>query len=68
MDQGQASYEDLEASEIFCPACRRAQPVRKFLLIVLPTGNKYDYRCTVCGKPLASKTDNDASAFEILAP
>ncbi len=59
-------YEDLEATELFCPRCRRAQPVRKHLLLVLPTGNKYVYRCSVCAETVGEKTDNDAQAFEIL--
>lgn len=67
--QGDASsFEELEASEIFCPKCRKARPVRKFLLIVLPTGNKYDYRCAVCGTSVASKMDDDRSGFTILRP
>jgi len=31
---------------------------------VLPTGNKYEYRCSACGTPVGSKDDNDASEFQ----
>lgn len=60
-------YDALEASEIFCPTCRNAQPVRRHLLLVLPTGNKYEYRCAVCSTPVGAKDDSDDSEYrEIL--
>jgi hypothetical protein len=49
MAQGRAQFEEMEASLLFCPQCRRATPVRKRLLIVLPEGDKFDYVCTQCG-------------------
>ena len=64
----QSQYEDLKASELFCSSCRKAQPVREHLLLVLPQGNKYDYRCSVCGSSVGEKTDNDSSSFSILKP
>jgi hypothetical protein len=36
------AYREFEAESLFCARCRRAVPVRKKLLLVLPTGNKYD--------------------------
>lgn len=60
-------YDALEASELFCPKCREARPVRRHLLLVLPTGNKYEYRCAVCGTQVGGKDDSDASEYhEIL--
>ena len=56
-------YESFEASELFCPRCKQSQPVRKHLLLVLPTGNKYDYRCAVCATSVGSKMDESASDF-----
>lgn len=53
----QGAFEDFEASSLFCPRCRRATPARKKLLLVLPTGNKYDYLCAECGTPVGVKTD-----------
>jgi hypothetical protein len=61
-------YDQFEASELFCSTCKRANPVRKRLLMVLPDGNRYDYLCTVCGSSVGDKTDDDASAFDILLP
>ncbi len=59
----QPQFDQFEASELFCPRCRAARPVRSHLLLVLPTGNKYEYRCSVCGTPVGGKDDNDSSEF-----
>jgi DNA-directed RNA polymerase subunit RPC12/RpoP len=61
-------YENFEVSEVMCPRCGRAQPVHRRLLLVLPTGNKYEYRCAVCGAVVGGKDDGDASEYrEILS-
>lgn len=57
------SFGDLEATSLFCGRCRRATPSRRKLLLVLPTGNKYDYVCAECGAAVGGKTDNDATDF-----
>lgn len=59
-------YDEFEASELFCQRCQQAQPVRKHLLLVLPTGRKYDYLCSVCGNSVGEKMDDDTSDFTIL--
>ncbi len=59
----QDSFEEFEATSLFCPRCRRATPARKKLLLVLPNGNKYDYVCAECGTGVGAKTDNDPSDF-----
>ncbi len=65
---GRRDYESFEASELWCPKCRKAQRVRRHLLLVLPSGNKYEYRCAVCATPVGGKEDTDASEFnEILS-
>jgi endogenous inhibitor of DNA gyrase (YacG/DUF329 family) len=56
-------FQSLNATELWCPTCRRATPVRENLLLVLPTGNKYDYRCSVCGTSVGEKTDQEARDF-----
>ncbi len=60
------SYSELEVSELYCAKCKRATPVRQRLLLILPSGNKYDYTCSVCGSSVGSKMDDDTSAFTIL--
>jgi hypothetical protein len=61
------SFGELEASSLFCPRCKRATPVRRKLLLVLPSGNKYDYTCSVCGTQVGGKTDSNSSDFHRLA-
>jgi DNA-directed RNA polymerase subunit RPC12/RpoP len=62
------SFKEFEASSLFCVRCKRATPTRKKLLLVLPTGNKYDYTCSVCGTQVGGKTDSDATDFYRSAP
>ena len=62
-----ASFGELEASSLFCVRCKQATPVRKQLLLVLPSGNKYDYTCSVCGTQVGGKTDSDSSDFHRVA-
>ncbi len=47
--QPRASFERMNATLLACPKCRVAVPVRKRLLLVLPTGDKYEYVCPKCG-------------------
>ena len=61
------SFSELEASSLFCPRCKQANPVRKRLLLVLPSGNKYDYACSVCGTQVGGKTDSNSSDFHRIA-
>jgi hypothetical protein len=61
------SFGELEASSLFCPRCKQATPVRKKLLLVLPSGNKYDYTCSVCGTQVGGKTDSNSSDFHRVA-
>jgi DNA-directed RNA polymerase subunit RPC12/RpoP len=62
------SFEEFEATSLFCARCGRATPARKKLLLVLPSGSKYDYVCTECGTTVGGKTDNDASVFHATIP
>jgi len=66
MHKSPDQFEQLEATELFCPRCRQAQPVRQHLLLVLPTGNRFEFRCAVCGTSVGSKSDDDRSGFTIL--
>jgi hypothetical protein len=62
------SFQDLQATSLFCPRCRRATRAREKLLLVLPGGNKYDYVCAECGTPVGGKTDNDPTNFHRTVP
>ena len=35
--------------------------MREHLLLVLPTGNKYDYRCTVCHDSIGDREETGPS-------
>lgn len=49
------TYKDFDATELFCPRCRRAVAVRKRLLLILQEGEKYDYSCVYCGTSIGDK-------------
>ncbi len=44
------------ASELYCPKCKRAQPVRERLLLVLPTGELHEFLCSQCASSLGKRT------------
>lgn len=48
-------FEDLEASQLYCPTCKRAMPVRKRLLLVLLDREIFDYVCAACGSLVGKK-------------
>jgi hypothetical protein len=62
------SFQEFEATSLFCPRCKRATRARQKLLLVLPSGNKYDYVCAECGTAVGAKTDNDSASFYRTAP
>lgn len=49
-------FGDLIASELYCPHCKLAQPVRERLLLVLLDGELYEYVCARCGASLGKRT------------
>ena len=51
----QKDFEGLEASQLFCPTCKRAMPVRKRLLLVLLDKEIFDYICNGCGSMVGKK-------------
>ena len=52
-----SSFRELEATELYCPQCKVAVPVRKRLLIVLPEGEKFEYLCVYCAMSLGIKIE-----------
>lgn len=59
-------FDQLEAMELYCAECCRAVPVRKSLLLVLPEGDKYEYRCQYCGSTVGDKMDHSGQFHNIL--
>ena len=43
------SFEEFQASVLFCQKCGAPQPVRERLLLVLPDGELHEYLCAACG-------------------
>jgi hypothetical protein len=44
------------ASELYCPKCQSAQPVRERLLLVLPSGELHEFLCSRCATSLGKRT------------
>jgi DNA-directed RNA polymerase subunit RPC12/RpoP len=61
-----SQFEEFEATELYCSKCRQAVPVRKFLLLILPEGDKYEYRCAHCGSKVGDKLDRNGQYFGLL--
>jgi hypothetical protein len=49
------SFEQLQASALFCARCRAPQPVRERLLLVLPDGELHEYLCSQCGESVGKR-------------
>lgn len=52
----QQQFGTFTASELYCPKCKQSQPVRERLLLVLPTGELYEFICRQCGTSLGKRT------------
>lgn len=52
----QPQFGSFTASELYCPKCKQAQPVRERLLLVLPSGELYEFVCRQCGTSLGKRT------------
>lgn len=61
------SYKDFDATELFCPQCKKAVPVRKRLLLILQDGDKYDYSCIYCGTSVGDKMVKESSNSNLIA-
>jgi len=64
--QDQSGYDQFEATELYCPKCGRAVPVIKTLLLILPEGDKYEYRCKLCGTTVGDKMDRQGQYYSML--
>ena len=65
-EQDRSTFGEFEATELYCPKCGKAVPVNKFLLLVLPDGDKYEYRCRFCGTAVGDKIDRHGQYYSIL--
>ena len=60
------SYRDFDATQLYCPKCKQAVPVRKRLLLVLPEGDKYEYLCAYCSGTVGSKIDRNTKPLTLI--
>ena len=60
-----SQFREWEASELFCPKCKKPVKVRKKILLVLPDGDKYDYICPECGSSIGAKMDKKPDNFRL---
>ena len=65
--RGRDSFGDFDATELYCPRCKRSVPVRKRLLLVLANGEKYDYTCVYCGTSVGDKTNTEKNVSILLS-
>ena len=61
-----SSFEEFEATSLYCPRCKAAVPVRKRLLLVLPEGDEYEYLCAYCSSSVGIKIDKNAPKIELV--
>ena len=52
---GPESFEELQASVLFCARCQAPRPVRERLLLVLPDGELNEYLCRACGSSVGTR-------------
>jgi hypothetical protein len=60
-------YKEFDATELYCPKCKQSVPVRKRLLLVLPEGDKYEYRCAYCSETVGTKIDKHDRPLTIIS-
>jgi len=59
-------FQTLRASELYCPTCRRAMPVRERLLLLLRDGELHEFRCARCGTSLGTRQVREEQASPLL--
>ncbi len=59
-------FNKIQASLLYCNRCQRAMPVRERLLLVLPDGSLFEYRCQRCGNPVGERTEKNTKPVKII--
>jgi len=65
-DMQKPSFEQFEATSLYCPRCKAAVPVRKRLLLILPEGEEYEYLCACCSSSVGTKIDKNTPQTELI--
>ena len=63
---GPDAFKEFDATQLYCPKCKRAVPVRKRLLLVLSEGDKYEYLCAFCSESVGTKIDRQNKPVTII--
>ena len=50
-----SQFNAFNATSLYCPKCKAAMPVMERLLLILPDGELYEYRCRRCGTSLGER-------------
>lgn len=59
-------FKEFEATQLYCPRCKQAVPVRKRLLLVLTEGDKYEYLCAICSESVGTKIDRHVKPLTVI--
>lgn len=57
-------FQKLSATHLYCNNCGQSMPVREILLLVLPEGNLYDYRCMECSESVGTRKETKGLSKE----
>ncbi len=60
----QSQFGAFRASELYCPKCRKSQPVRERLLLVLPSSELHEYMCAHCATSVGTREVSLADAAQ----
>jgi hypothetical protein len=60
------TFREFDATELYCPKCGQAMPVRKRLLLVLPEGDKYEYLCALCATSVGTKVVRGGEQIRVI--
>jgi len=60
------SFEEFEATSLYCPRCKAAVPVRNKLLLFLPEGDEYEYLFVHCSSSVGMKIDKSAPPLDLI--
>ncbi|OGP62269.1 MAG: hypothetical protein A2170_08680 [Deltaproteobacteria bacterium RBG_13_53_10] len=60
------SFDQFEATSLYCPRCKAPVPVRKRLLLVLPEGDEFEYLCAYCSCSVGTKIEKNAPQPEFI--
>nr|HID58203.1 cytoplasmic protein [Desulfobacterales bacterium] len=59
-------FKEFDATELYCPKCKKAVRVRKRLLLVLPEGDEYEYLCAYCSTSVGTKIVKNTQQVSII--